>query len=460
MKIKTKSLPGSRISVELEIPAERCQNSYEEALSRLSRSIKLPGFRQGKVPRAVILQQIGVARIKATALEALLESVWREALTEKSIEPLSEPELKDSFETLLSSFDPSQNLNVTLETDIDPTPSLKTTKGLEVKAEIVKFDPSRVDELIEQSRKQLATLVPIEGRPAAKGDLAVVSFKGSYEDGTEIEGGSSESMDIELEQGQMIPGFIEGIIGMKVNEEKTLKCEFPKDYSQEDARGKKANFIVNLKELKNRELPSLDDEFAKQASDKTTMSELREDLENRLKEDAKKRQENNKKEALIKALVSQLEVEIPQSLVDQEVRILVEQTAQKFAQQGMDVKSMFTPELVKSLMESSKDEAKESLKRKLALKALATAEGIKVDEKAVEEKFQEISQELSNEGKIDPNRLREAIREDLSEDLLLKWLEENNKVIEVQPKQDPKKKESTSTTKTKKEKGATKKPKS
>ena len=153
LQVKTNALPGSRIAVELEIPAERCQASYEEALSRLSRSIKLPGFRKGKVPRAVILQQIGVARIKASALEALLETVWREALTQEDIEPLCEPEVKGGFDNVFQSFNPTEKLQVTLETDVAPTPTLKATKGLEAEAEIVTLDNSGVDELIEQSRK-------------------------------------------------------------------------------------------------------------------------------------------------------------------------------------------------------------------------------------------------------------------------------------------------------------------
>ena len=434
LKVKTNALPGSRIAVEVEIPAKRCETSYEEALSRLSRSIKLPGFRQGKVPKAVILQQIGVARIKATALEALLETVWREAITQESIEALCEPELSGGFEALFENFNQTQPLTVTLETDVPPTPKLKTTKGLEAIAEVVTYDPKQVEELIKQSQKQLATLVPVENRPANKGDVAVVSFKGTYEDGSEIDGGSADSMDIELEDGQMIPGFIEGILDMKINDEKILKCEFPKDYQEESARGKKANFTVNLKDLKTRELPQLDDAFAKQASDKSSMKELRDDLEKRLKEDAKRKQQNNRKEALINSLVKELEVDMPKTLIDQEVRQLVERTAQKFAQQGMDVKSMFTPELVKSLMESSQEEAKENLRRKLALQALAKEEEIEVEEKEIETKLKEVKRELAGEKNIDPKRLRDAVIEDLLEDKLLKWLEANNEIVEKLPK--------------------------
>ena len=455
LKIKTNSLPDSRMAVELEVPAERCKASYEEALSRLSRSVKLPGFRQGKVPRAVILQQVGVARIKATALESLLETVWREATTQKEIEPLCEPELNGGFEKLFESFNPNEILNVILETDIAPTPKLKTTKGLEAKSVLVSFDPAKVEELIQQSQKQLATIVPIENRPAIKGDIAVVSFKGTYEDGQEIEGGSAESMEIELEPGQMIPGFIEGILGMQINDEKTLKCQFPKDYPQEDARDKKAKFAVTLKDLKTRELPKLDDAFAKQASDKSNMEELRQDLEKRLKEDTERQNKNNRKEALILALVEQLEIDLPKTLIDLELRNLVEQTARKFAQQGMDVKSMFTPELVKSLMESSKDEAKANLQRKFALQALAEQEQLEVEETTINNRIKELTKELSGEKNIDPQRIREVVSEELLEEKIIQWLEENNNVIETSS--EKKVTSSTATSKAQSEKSGKKK---
>ncbi len=431
LKIKTKPLPKSRLAIEFEVPSEQCKKSFDDAVSTLCKSADLPGFRKGKIPKAVILQQLGSKRIQASALEKLLEKIWKQALKEESISPLSDPELSGGFDALLDNFSTDKTLTFTLETDVPPTPSLKTTKGLTAEVEVIKFEKNKVDELIEQSRKQLATLLPVEKRPAANGDIAVVSFKGKLaDDNTEIEGGSAESMDIELEKGQMIPGFIEGICGMKINEEKTINCEFPKDYHDEKTRGKKAKFEIKLKDLKTRELPELNDAFAKQASDKETMSELRQDLTNRLKEDAEKRQQKNRQESLLKVLVDQLDVELPKTLIDQEVRNLIEQTARTFAQQGMDVKSTFTTELVNSLMESSRPEAEENLRKNFALQALAKEENIEVDEKTLETKLKEVKKELSNEKNIDHKKLRQAVLDDLLQDKLFDWLEENNEVIE------------------------------
>ena len=467
LQVTTNSKPNSRIAVEVKVPADQCKNSYDEALNKLSRSISIPGFRKGKVPKAVVIQQVGVKRIQASALESLLQKVWTETLDQEGIEPLCEPELTDDFETILENFNPEKILTLKLETDIAPIPTLKKSSGLTAEVETLKFDPSKVDELIEQSRSQLATKVPVSDRAAQKGDIALVSFKGNFsDDGSEIEGGSADSIEIELTEGRMIPGFIEGVIGMNINDKKVLKCEFPKDYHQEEAKGRKAEFNVTLEDLKIKELPELNDEFAKQASDQENLADLRADLEKRLKEDNERNQLKIRQESLLDALVKELEVELPKSLIDQEVRVIVEQTAQNFAQQGIDVKSMFTPEIVKSLMESSKGEAEKKLRQKLALNALAKSEKIEVSESEINSKLKEVEADikLSKEKNIDANRLKEAITDDLLQEKLFTWLEENNTILEKAPEkrkgQSQEKSSKKQTTKTNKEKKSSKTPKS
>ena len=434
LKVSTESRPSSRLAVTVTVPGERCKASYEEAIKSLSRSINLPGFRKGKVPRSVLVQQLGGVRIKATALEKLIDNAWRDAIKQESLEPISQPDLSSGFDGLLESFNPGDELTFTLEADVAPTPKLKSTKGLKAEYEAVVYDASRVDSMIEDSRKQLATVVPVEGRAAEKGDVAVLGFKGTYsDDGSEIEGGSADSMDVDLDNGRMIPGFLEGVIGMKVGESKSVDCQFPDDYPKEDARGRKAAFEIELKDLKTRELPELDDAFAKQASEQDTMADLRKDLEQRLKDDAERRQTSNRNDGLVKALVEQLEVDLPEALIQQESRNLVEQTAAQFAQQGMDVKSLFTPDLIRNLMQNSRPEAEERLRRSFALTALAEAEDIKLDDSAIDTKLKEVKKDLSADAKVDPERLRQAVMDDLMQEQLMSWLETNSTLTEKAP---------------------------
>ena len=419
------------MAVEIAVPAGLTQTSHEQAVDKLSRTIKLPGFRKGKVPRAVLVQQIGAVRIRATALEDLVDNVFRDAMKQAEIPAIGQPSVDGGFEALLERFEPGKELSLTLEMDVEPTPSLKATKGLQTEAESVSFDPARVDELIEQSRRQLATLVPVEKRAAEAGDVAVISFTGTYADsGEAISGGSAEAMEVELEDGRMIPGFVEGIIDMKPGDSKTVACQFPEDYPQEDSAGRKASFEISLSELKTRELPALDDAFAQQASDKQTLAELRADLEERLKDDAERRNESNRHDALLAALVEQLEVELPETLVQEEIISLLEQTAGQLAQQGMDVKKLFTPQLIQSLRETSRPEAEERLKRSLALKALASTEQIEVAADEIEAKVKELSRGFSDSSRIDPARLRQAVQEDLMREKLMGWLESNSTITE------------------------------
>ncbi|MFM7087788.1 MAG: trigger factor [Cyanobium sp.] len=430
LQVSTSPRPGSRLAVEVAVPGSRCRASYEAALDQLSRTAKLPGFRKGKVPRPVLLQQIGPLRLRATALEELVDSCFRDAVRQEEIRALGNPALEGGFEAVLERFEPGRDLSFTLEIDVEPTPSLRSTRGLEAEAEAVVFDPAVVDERLSEAQRRLATLVPVEDRPAAAGDVAEVSFQGTYGDsGEPIEGGSSDGLEVELEEGRMIPGFVEGILGMAVGETRTVSCRFPDTYANEEAAGREASFSITLIELKARELPPLDDSFAQQASDRQTIAELRSDLETRLREDAERQHRSNRREALVETLVEQLEVELPESMVQEEIRALIEQTAAQLAQQGMDVRRLFTPDLVRSLRDTSRGEAEKRLRRNLALQALAEAEAITVSEEEIEAKVREVRRELSDSaGRIDAQRLQAAVADDLLQDKLIDWLEANSTI--------------------------------
>ncbi len=435
--VKTTSLPQSRISFEIEIPSNTCKSCVNETINSISRSAKIPGFRLGKIPKQVLIQRIGINQIHASALEKLIDKSWNEALKIESIEPLSEPELVDEFEALLKNFSPEKPLKITLQTDVAPVLKLKKTKGLSVKIKKSKFDRKSIDEALEKSRNQLANIIPVNDRPAKLGDIAVVGFKGIYKDSKkEIDGGSSESMDLELEKGKMIPGFVEGIVGMKIDDNKSLDLKFPEDYSHEDSRGKGAIFEVILKDLKEKELPELNDDFAKQSGNKNTLKELKKDIENKLKDNFDNTQKNIKIEALMDALSNELVTEIPKAMIDIEVRNNIEQTAQRFAQQGMDIKSTFTPELVKSLAESTRPQAEKNVQRNLALKALSESENIIVEDKEIDIKMEEYEDEISKSPKqIDIQKLKDVISKDLLKEKLISWLEENSAVKEISEKE-------------------------
>ena len=452
--VKTTSLPQSRIALELEIPSSKCKACINETINSISRSAKIPGFRLGKIPKQVLIQRIGINQLHASALEKIIDQSWNEALKIESIEPLSEPELVDGFESLLKKFNPEKSLKIILQTDVAPELKLKKSKGLSVEIAKSSFDPKSVDAALEKSRNQLANIVPVNNRPAKLGDIAVVSFKGIYKDSKkEIEGGSTESMDLELEKNKMIPGFVEGIVGMKIDDNKTLNLKFPEDYSHEDSRGKEAIFEINLKDLKEKELPELNDDFAKQSGNKDSLKELKKDIESQLKQNFEDTQKNIKVEALMDALSKELDTEIPKAMIDIEVRNNIEQTAQRFAQQGMDIKSTFTPELVKSLAESTRPQAEKNVQRNLALRALSEKEKITVESDEIDQKMKEYEDEISKSSKqIDLQKLKDVVRDDLLKEKLINWLEQNSTIKETSKKETTKK-ETKSTKKSTTKKG-------
>jgi trigger factor len=233
---------------------------------------------------------------------------------------------------------------------------------------------------------------------------------------------------VELEEGRFIPGFVEGIIGMALDEAKDVEIPFPDDYSQSDLAGKPAVFSITLKEIKEKELPDLDDDFAEEISEFETIEELRTSLTERYQEEADEKTKANKNTALIDALVEHLEAEIPNTLVQKEVDFLLTQTIMQLSRQGLDVNKMLTRELVDNMRQRTRPEAIERLRRTLALGEVAKQEGITIEEVALKAKIEEAMAEVEDPSQIDPDRLKQVLTEELLQEKILAWLEENNTV--------------------------------
>ncbi len=449
MKVTQERLPASQIGLEIEIPSEMSKAAYEKTLREFTRSLKVPGFRKGKVPRQVLIQRFGSERIKAAVLEELIEDVIKIAVEQEKLNVIGNFQLRTPFEELLDQFEPNTALTFTAAVDIPPEASLKQYKGLQVKAEEVKYKPEQVDEIIESYRQRIATMVPVEDRAAQMGDVAIVDFIGRFTNealadesstegtngdeskSTEIPGGKAEDFQIELAEGRFIGGFIDGIVGMNPNETREISVTFPEDYPQEDLAGKLALFTVTLKDLKEKELPELDDDFAQDVSEFETLAELRESLEFRYQQEADDQTQSNKGEALLEELVQQLDVELPETLVKQEIEFLVTQTVMQLDGQGLDIKKMLTPEIVQGLRERSRPEAIVRLKRTIALGEVAKQESIQLEESAIDAKVEDVMQSLSGRD-VDLDRLRQVVEEDLLKERILGWLEENG-TIELVP---------------------------
>ncbi|MBD2463356.1 trigger factor [Oscillatoria sp. FACHB-1407] len=436
MKVIQEKLPASQIGLEIEITPEASKQAYEKTLQDFMRSMNIPGFRKGKVPRQVLIQRLGSTRIKAAVIEELIDSSLKQAIEQEKIEAIGNFELRSPFEELINQFDPGSAFTFSAAVDVSPTPTLDQYQGFQIQAEEIAYKPERVDEVLESYRNRMSTLVPVENRAAQEGDVAVVDFTGRLaqapEEGSdEIPGGSATDFEIELTEGRFIEGFIEGIIGMTPGESKDVEVSFPEGYPQPDLAGKAAVFSITLKDLKEKELPELDDDFAQDVSDFETLQELRDSLEARFKKEVEEKTQSNKEQAILNELVKHIQVDLPETLIKQEINYMLTQTAMQLERQGMDIKQMFTPEMVQRLREQSRPEAISRIQRTMALGEVAKRESIKVEPAEIEAKVNEMLQDFAGQD-IDINRLRQVVEEDLLKEKIFAWLEEHS-TLELVP---------------------------
>ncbi|MEM7062339.1 MAG: trigger factor [Cyanobacteria bacterium P01_B01_bin.77] len=431
MKVTQEKLPDSQVGLEIEVPADISKQTYEQTLRKYMKTANIPGFRKGKVPRQILVQQLGATRLKAAALEELVQTAIDKAIAQEEIEALGNYQLRSGFEfeTLVEKFEPGKSLTISASVDVPPQAELTQYKDLSVKSEEVIYKPERIDETLESYQQNLASLVPIEDRAAQEDDVAVVDFVGkTVEEGKppeEFEGGSASEFQVEIKEGRFIPGFVEGIVGMELGQTKDVEVSFPEEYPQEDLAGKPAVFTITLNDLKERELPDLDDDLAQEVSEFETLDELKQSLEERFKKEAEDATQANTEKALLDELVTHLEVEIPKTLLQREVDHIVTQTVMQLSNQGIDINKFLTKELVGNMRENAKPEATERLRRTLALGEVAKQESISVDEEAIAARMKEMMAEVDNPANIDQNRLKQVVNEDLLKEKILAWLSKN-----------------------------------
>ena len=433
MKITQEKLPASQIGLEIEISAETSQKTYEKVVQNLARTVNIPGFRKGKVPRQILVQRLGSQRIKAAALEEIIQKTLEEAVKQESIDSLGNYQLRSNFDELLVQYKPGETLTFSASVDVPPTVELgEEYKNLSVKAEETTYDPTEVDKFLEQRRQEQATLVPVEERPAQMGDVVVVDYQGRSpaaegEEGEEISGTQAKDFQVELEEGRFIQGMVEGIVGMRPEETKKVAVTFPEDYPREDLANQPAIFTITLKEIKEKELPELDDDFAQEASEFETMAQFRESLETQFQEKAEKETKNSINEAIIKQLVQVASLELPETMIKEEVDAMLTQTAMQMQQMGIDVNQLFTAESVPQMRERSRPEAIVRLKQDRILKEIGKRESLEVEPEAIEAKITEIQEQLSDQ-QLDLDRLRTLVQEDLLKEKTLDWLRERANV--------------------------------
>lgn len=432
MKVTVEKLPASQVSFNIEIEGEKSQAVYDRTLKQLTSSINVPGFRKGKAPRELLLRQIGKEKLKANVLEEVLQTALNEVIKEHSdIQAIGSFDLGTSFEDMFTTFVIGAPLQFKAAIDVHPTVHINQYKDLSVQAEQVDPDLSQVDKTLHDYQVRKSTMVPVEDRAIAMEDLVTIDFKILDSEGQEIKNAEEKDFQLNMNADEFLPEVIESLVGMNVGETKEIAAVLPENFFEKEYAGQSANFIVTVTDLKARELPELDDDFAKSISAKETIAELREYLEQRLVEEAKEQAEANINQALIKAVVEQMaEVELPDTMITRESERVAQQQIEWLTQtpEGEKLaKQILNKEFVQNLISTNAPEAIARIKKSLAIAEIARLEDITAPRADVIDGATKLYQEIDDKS-IDMELLKQVTEDEIITTKVMAWLTANSKV--------------------------------
>lgn len=374
-----KTLDPTQVELEISITPEEFGAAQDAAFRKLSRNAKVPGFRPGKVPRKIFEKQYGSAVILDRALEDLVPEKYAAAIEEHGIQPLDRPSME-----LVPQEGENEPLRVKAVVSVRPPIELKEYAGVEVTDAVETATDEDVERAIAQMRRDAATAVPVD-RPVQLGDVATIDFAGKI-DGVAFDGGTAEGQETEILEERFIPGFAAGIVGMKAGETKDVTAKFPDDYGNAELAGKDAVFTITVHEVKEPELPELDDAFAQRVSRSETMEALREDVRRRLDETVKQNARRKMSTELLDKLVAANEFPLPEVLVEREIDALLNDSKQYIARMGIGwddyIAQSGKPE--QELRDQFREEAQRRVKTTLLVEAIAKKEGVEATQADVE----------------------------------------------------------------------------
>ena len=403
MEPTVSELPGSRVSVEVEVPAADVDRAIARAARGLAREMRMPGFRKGKAPPSLVIQRVGFAAVLDEAIREALPEWYERALLGSGIAPVGDP----SVEVVSTPEAEGEPLAFKFEIGVRPKAELGEYKGLEVG----KAEPEPAEELVdrevERIREGFAKLEPVE-RAGAEGDVLLVDFEGLL-DGKAFEGGKASDYLLELGGGQLIEGFEEQLAGVSGGETRKVEVTFPDDYQAEQLAGEDAVFTVEVKEVREKVLPELDDDFASDASEFDSLEELRADIAKRLAEAVGQRAEQDFRVAAVDAAAAEAKLDLPDELVTARATERWERVERQLASRGMqpDAYLQMQGKTREDVIEESKPEAEAELKREAVLAAIADAEGIE----ASEEEMVEALEHSAEHERTTPEKLLGRLRE-------------------------------------------------
>ncbi|WP_312096172.1 trigger factor [Niallia sp.] len=388
MTAKWEVLEGNRGVLTIELDAEKLNEGLDLAFKKVVKQVNIPGFRKGRIPRGMFEQRFGVESLYQDAIDILLPEAYANAIEETGIEPVDRPEID------VEQIEKGKALIFKATVTVKPEVTLGDYKGLEVPAVETTVTDEEVEAEIKALQEKQAELVVKEEGTAELGDTVVIDFEG-FQDGVAFEGGTAENFSLELGSGQFIPGFEEKLVGVATGASTEVEVTFPEEYHAEDLAGKPATFKVTVHEIKGKELPELDDEFAKDVDEEAeTLADLKEKIKTRLENDKKHQAEHTVRDTVVEKASENATIDIPSAMIDTEIDRMMNEFEQRLQMQGMNLELyfQFSGQDEAALKDQMKEDAAKRVRSNLTLEAIVAAENIEVTEEEVNAELENMSQ--------------------------------------------------------------------
>ena len=415
MSVQVEKLEKNMAKLTIEVSAAEFEKALEDAFLKNKNKISVPGFRKGKVPRQMVEKMYGPEIFYEDAANALIPDAYSKALDECEEDIVSSPEID------VTQIEKGKSFIFTATVALKPEVKLGKYKGVKVEAAEVTVTDEEVDAKIEKERENNARTIEVTDRPVKDGDMTVLDFEG-FVDGVAFDGGKGENYPLTIGSGAFIPGFEEQLVGAEIGKEVEVNVTFPEDYQAEELKGKAAVFKCTIKEIKEKELPALDDEFASEVSDFETLDEYKEDIKSKAAEKKQKDAENEKENKLIEKVIENAKMDVADAQVADVQERIKDEFAQNLQYQGINLEQYMqicniTEE---ALMERIKPDAEKRIKSRLVLEAIAAAENIEVSDDEVHEELEAMAKQYQMNVEDIEGFMGDAEKDSIKKDLAVK----------------------------------------
>ena len=402
MSLQVEKLEKNMAKLTIEVPAEELEKAIDNAYRKNRKKISVPGFRKGKVPRQMIEKMYGKEIFYEDAINELIPGAYEKALEECEEEIVSSPKID------VEQIEAGKPFIFTAEVALKPEVRIGKYKGVKVDKIDVEVTEEEVAAELEKDRGNNARNIAVEDRPVKDGDMTMLDFEG-FVDGVAFEGGKGENYPLTIGSGAFIPGFEEQLVGAEIGKEVEVNVTFPENYQAEELKGKAAVFKCTVKEIKEKELPELDDEFASEVSEFDTLAEYKEDIKKNLAEKKEKDAKNQKEDAVIDAIINDSDMEIPDAMIEAQQKQMVDDFAQRIQMQGIKMEQYFqlTGTNYDALLEQVKPQAEKRIKSRLVLEAVVAKENIE----ASEEEYGKETERMAEVYQMEVEKVREMLGE-------------------------------------------------